>query len=199
MPRAFTSNERDLIAARLIDAGRRQFALHGLRRTNVAGLARAAGIAKGSFYLFHASKEALLLALLVDRQTRLRTELAELADDPALAPRDRIDGLIRAYLEFFRDDPLRAALGTPEDTEALARALPPGALERAQADEDSHFLDLLQPSQEAGELTPLDPETWIGLLRTLRSVGSSEERIGPARFAKTIDLLVSSLSDSLAW
>jgi len=49
MPRAFTEREREVIRSRLRAAARDTFRAHGLRRTNVEELARAAGISKSAF------------------------------------------------------------------------------------------------------------------------------------------------------
>lgn len=199
MPRAFSDPERDQIQTRLFEAGQDQFARLGLRRTGVADLARAAGIAKGSFYLFFPSKEALLLALLWEEQVRMRREVADAADAPQLQPRDRLERLLRLYLLGLADSLVHPALTDPQDLEALSRALPSGALARAQADEDSHFLGLLQGFQDAGELTPLEPEALVGLLRVLRAIAASREQIGHERFVKTVDVIVAAWAEYLAW
>ena len=42
MPKAFSTKEKEIIRQTLLDAGRKQFSQFGLRKTNVAELARAA-------------------------------------------------------------------------------------------------------------------------------------------------------------
>ena len=61
MPKAFTERDKELIRARLIQAGDKQFSAYGLKKTNIDALARAARISKGAFYLFYDSKEALFM------------------------------------------------------------------------------------------------------------------------------------------
>ncbi len=199
MPRAFSSRERELIEAKLCTAGLEQFQQQGLRRTNVAALARAAGIAKGSFYLFFPSKEALLLLLLQRRQQELRGQLDRLVHDSSLLPRDRVERFLRICFESFADSPAYGALSDPEDIESLVRALPPGALEQAQADEDGYLVGILQAWQDAGELTPLEPEALVGLVRLVQAAARGRDRIGAERFPKTVEVMVAALSDYLAW
>ncbi|MBN2550474.1 MAG: helix-turn-helix transcriptional regulator, partial [Anaerolineales bacterium] len=58
MPKGFSDQEKEIIRARLLEQGQRLFSAHGLKKTNIDELAAAAGISKGAFYLFFASKEA---------------------------------------------------------------------------------------------------------------------------------------------
>ncbi|RLE27205.1 TetR/AcrR family transcriptional regulator, partial [Candidatus Acetothermia bacterium] len=75
MPRAFTDAERERIRERLLAVGRELFARYGLRKTTVEELARASGIAKGTFYLFFPSKEALYAEVLLREAPRMLGEL----------------------------------------------------------------------------------------------------------------------------
>ena len=52
MPRAYTEAEQAAIRARLLAGGERRFAEHGLHAVTIRALTQAAGIGKGSFYLF---------------------------------------------------------------------------------------------------------------------------------------------------
>lgn len=52
-------NEQLHIRKRLRESGRRLFATFGVVKTSIDQLTREAGIAKGSFYKFHDSKERL--------------------------------------------------------------------------------------------------------------------------------------------
>src|ERR1700693_37680 len=53
---------------RILDTAARVFAEHGYLGTSLNELIRATGLAKGGFYFHFASKEALALACLHDRQ-----------------------------------------------------------------------------------------------------------------------------------
>ena len=65
MPKAFAEHEKTIIRQQLHEKGQQLFALHGLKKTSVDDLVQAVGISKGAFYLFYASKEELLLEILV--------------------------------------------------------------------------------------------------------------------------------------
>ena len=64
MSRAFNEEEKEAIRKKLITEGRVLFERYGLKKTNVAEIADAAGIAKGSFYNFYNSKEELFIDVL---------------------------------------------------------------------------------------------------------------------------------------
>lgn len=101
--RAFSDSEKEIIKARLLEAAYRLFSKQGFFRTNVAQLARAAGIGKGTFYIFFNSKEELLWALHQkmhgDFDTRLRPLLADLARNPE----DAIRRFLQTAFEMFAD------------------------------------------------------------------------------------------------
>ncbi|SFS19993.1 TetR/AcrR family transcriptional regulator [Yoonia litorea] len=59
-PRA--QRRKDARPSEIIDAGIDEFAEHGFERARLDRIAKAAGIAKGTIYLYYESKEALFLA-----------------------------------------------------------------------------------------------------------------------------------------
>lgn len=63
MPSKFTQEQQDQIQEKLFQKGIFLIRELGLQRTTVDKLTKACGIAKGSFYLFYASKEEYLVAL----------------------------------------------------------------------------------------------------------------------------------------
>src|SRR5512135_2087611 len=55
----------------ILEAARRVFAQKGFRDTSVDEIAQAAGVAKGTVYLYYSSKEAIYTAALEDGLRRL--------------------------------------------------------------------------------------------------------------------------------
>jgi AcrR family transcriptional regulator len=76
---------------RLIAAAAAAFARIGFAETNVDGIARDAGVAKGTVYLYFQNKRALFLAVLSELQRRL-------ADGVALKERAASDERLRAFV-----------------------------------------------------------------------------------------------------
>lgn len=143
MPKAFTEDESARIRARLLELGREHLAITGFRKTSIDVLTRGAGISKGAFYAFFASKEALWLELLSNAEASLRGELDRIVDDGD-DPTTTLRAFFRALFDAVTEHPMLRALADPEDMAWLLRALPPGALEAARRDDDVYFTSVLR-------------------------------------------------------
>ncbi len=197
MPRAFNAEERRSIETRIRAAGREQFGRVGLRKTTVSDLARAAGVAKGSFYLFFPSKEALLSSILQEEEVDLRREVREQMSRPYRSARDRFAHFLRLHFQGLDGHPLLRMLRDPLEIEALFRRLPPDALDQAQADDDAFFMQFISQWQMDGALQPQPGEAMEGLGRALRALNLHRDLIGETRFEALTDLLVESLAEAL--
>lgn len=78
------------------------FSRDGYDRASMAQLAGELGVSKGLLYHYYASKEALLFDIVRNHLAAL-VDVVEEADDPALAPEDRLEALVVALLEAYRD------------------------------------------------------------------------------------------------
>ena len=87
----------------IFDAAARLFASRGYGQTSVDALIAEAGLSKGAFYHHFESKEALLAALLEDRQRRCAEQMAE-AVAPASSLHEAIERLVQASLDSSEDD-----------------------------------------------------------------------------------------------
>ena len=197
MPRAFSADERKAIESRIRAAGRRQFALLGLRKTTVSDLARSAAIAKGSFYLFFRSKEALLSSILQEEEAELRREVREQMSRPHRSARNRFAHFLKLHFQSLDSHPLLRMLRDPIELEALSRSLPPGAFEQAQADDDAFFMRFISQWQHDGAVSPHSKEAMEGLGRALRTLNLYRDVIGKARFGALTDLLAEGLAEAL--
>jgi len=78
------------------------FSRDGYDRASMAQLAGELGVSKGLLYHYYASKEALLFDIVQNHLAAL-AEVVEEADDPALDPQARLEALVVALLEAYRD------------------------------------------------------------------------------------------------
>lgn len=132
------------------------FARDGYDRASMARLAAECGVSKALLYHYHASKEALLFDILKSHLAAL-VEAVEEADDPGLPPEARLEALVAALLEAYRDADAEHkvqidALGLlPESAQAelkaLERRLVAAFAEAVRAVEPAVFADgaLLKP------------------------------------------------------
>lgn len=78
------------------------FARDGYDRASMARLAAECGVSKALLYHYYISKEALLFDILQSHLAEL-VDVVEEADDPMLDPHKRLERLVVALLEAYRD------------------------------------------------------------------------------------------------
>jgi len=90
----------DFRRTQILDAARQSFLRHGVAETTVDGIARTAGVAKGTVYLYYKSKDEILRQL-------VGQDLKEFYEDTVPGIRladpiaDRVAAFLRATLAFF--------------------------------------------------------------------------------------------------
>jgi AcrR family transcriptional regulator len=84
----------------ILEAARQAFVKTGVAKTSVDQIARSAGIAKGTIYLYYKSKDDILRQLLDADLAELQAEtLPAISNDGALE--ERLERFFRAFLGFF--------------------------------------------------------------------------------------------------
>ena len=98
---------------RILSAAERIFARHGFFAAKVSDVAKEAGVADGTIYLYFKSKDDLLISLFERRMQQvndtLRTAIATVK-----SPRDQLRAFITAYLQLVHDEPSAAEVLTIE-------------------------------------------------------------------------------------
>lgn len=122
------AKDHDEKRAAIRDAAARVFADDGYDRTSMAAVAAQCGVSKALIYHYYASKEAMLHDMIEGHLSEL-LEAVEAADDPALAPAERLESLVAALLECYRDadSKHKVQLGAmrylPDDQQAELKAM----------------------------------------------------------------------------
>ncbi|MBC7169573.1 TetR/AcrR family transcriptional regulator [Candidatus Bipolaricaulota bacterium] len=199
MPRALTETEREAIRARLVEAGRELFARYGLRKTTVEELARAAGIAKGTFYLFFASKEDLYVELLLQELPRLVQRLlersfhstADVNEALVLFQRELVtlieeDDLVRAVVMDLQEytSPLTGHLDVHEVPTMAMSALAPLVAE-------------IQGAQRRREIIDGDVLEILGVLGMIKALPFSKRQIDPQLYPRLVTRMSQVIADGL--
>ena len=172
---AFSAEENEAIRKSLLEEVRRCAVTLGLRKTSVEQLTEAAGISKGLFYKYFASKELLFFEVLEDIHTEIY-QVAEQALEAGkdLAPSDRIAGALLTACKRLTE--IGAMKFIEEDAAYLLRRIPAQVKAEHYHDDEVHIRALLE---ESG-LTPrggmaLAAATIRGLILTV----SHQDQIGP--------------------
>ena len=109
-PRRGSSNDK---RERILDAAERIFARRGFFSARVSEIAREAGIADGTIYLYFKSKDELLISLFEHRMERVVTAL-QAAVAGGATPQEKLVSFIRTHLELVRQSPELAEVLTVE-------------------------------------------------------------------------------------
>jgi AcrR family transcriptional regulator len=96
--RAMAVEDKEERRNAILDAAQGLFLEHPDRMANVAEVAAAAGVAKGTVYLYFPSKEEMLLALHERDAAMFFDDLIALLDSPAAASFDAILGIARKHI-----------------------------------------------------------------------------------------------------
>lgn len=198
MPKPFTDEQRVKVRRALIEAGRTHFGRHGYRKASVEAIARQAGIGKGSVYLFFDSKAVLFAAVARHVEEELRGALLEELSGDFDSPQERIAQLLRSMMETFATEPILRLLAVPEEAQAFFRDLP-AREQRALRESDAAFFgDLVTDWVRRGWLAPIAAGDFVALLHALFAVSLGRRLVDPEAYPRVVNLLIASLSATLA-
>ncbi|WP_434416068.1 TetR/AcrR family transcriptional regulator [Nannocystis pusilla] len=177
---------------KILEAAIGLFVAHGYRKTSIDDIARAAGIAKGTVYLYFATKLDVLYIACAYEKLRLFTVLDGF-EAPSLDARDRLRQWVRASILMVAASPLltRASASDPDMLAALIEAMPERVGE-AMADANSflgHLLDAaVAPAQWTDEERHARAIVLQALTRFAPLVGDDPLRQGLSieQFAETL-------------
>ncbi len=97
---------------RILAAAERIFARHGFFAAKVSEIAKEAGVADGTIYLYFKSKDDLLISLFENRMTQVNEHLRAVIEREA--PAGQLRAFIKAYLRLIHDEPAAAEVLTIE-------------------------------------------------------------------------------------
>jgi len=137
--------------ARILDAAVKVFAERGYFSSTVAEIARAAGVADGTIYLYFKSKDDLLLRLFDEKMTQLLAEakaaLAEESDAPS-----RLKRFIQLHFSLVERNPDLASVLVVELRQS-AQFLKSADRQKLGAAYLDLIAQVVRDGQEKGELT----------------------------------------------
>ena len=148
----------DVRRQELMDAAVRVFSAKGISKTTVSDITDAAGVAKGTFYLYFDSKEQLLGAM----KERLVDEVLEHASAQyARVGREDwwalVDGVIESFVDFMLERKDMVHVLMQEGGHELAAGANDVFIQ-CEAKVDAMFASGIQAGIEAGAFRVTDPE-----------------------------------------
>ena len=139
---------------RILSAAERIFARHGFFAAKVSDVAKEAGVADGTIYLYFKSKDDLLISLFERRMQQVNETLSN-AVAKYKSPREQLRAFTQAYLQLVADEPAAAEVLTIELRQSS---------KFMKEYENPQFADFLRmlggiiaAAQDKGELTSVIP------------------------------------------
>jgi AcrR family transcriptional regulator len=141
---------------RILEAARKHFRYYGVRKTTMQEIARDAGVAVGTLYIYFRDKDDLLVACTQEYVTRHRRQAETILASEVCAA-DKLRGYV---LDRFRASQATRAGGYRHASELLREVLrlrPERQLEESRM-MCEYFARILRLGMESGELHTDDPE-----------------------------------------
>ena len=146
-PRGTGGDKRE----RILAAAERIFAQRGFFHARVSEIAREAGVADGTIYLYFKSKDELLISLFESRMERVVVSLGAAIESAGPSARDRLVAFLDTYAHMVVDNPALAEVLTVELRQSSK------FMKEYQSRQFGDFLRLLaglvSDGQEAGEFS----------------------------------------------
>jgi AcrR family transcriptional regulator len=152
----------------LLAAAREVFARHGYLATTTTTIAKAAGVANGSFYTHFTDKYEIFVALWHEVQEEmLHPGIQDTSGNAAADPVAAIEDATRAYLVYYRDN--AALLRAFEEVTGIDERFLELRLGRARAFEERNVRGIRRLQQQGLADPSLDPELTAAALSSMVS------------------------------
>jgi AcrR family transcriptional regulator len=149
----FRRKRRDAVAGQLLEAAETVIARVGYEDVTMGEIARAAGCATGTLYLYFKDKQQLVTAL-VERHGAEFRERVRAAMEDVEDPLERIRRATRSFLEYFAGN--RNYFKVLFGSNLICRGVLPGALPKSEQEErrrlQEGFLETIRQAQSRGQI-----------------------------------------------
>jgi AcrR family transcriptional regulator len=181
-----------VLRGRIMAAARRRFEKFGYRGASIAMIARDAGIAVGTVYLYFKNKEQILIALFEESNSRWMAEARRAADQPGSAE-ERLMRVAQASVEHYqRDELLRAVIA--RDLEMILAPLGEQFRDKVLRHNVELMAEIIRAGVRAGELRALDPEKTAFVLWTAADALFIQKRY---RYEEILPIYIAIVRDGL--
>lgn len=196
MPKAWSDDEKKIVRQSLIESSRKLFEKHGLQKTTVDEIVRAAHISKGAFYLFYESKEELYFDILEMTERDFKKVAFGKLETPGLSRRETFKAFLKESIAFLTTMPIYKQISSG-DLQYLMRKLPKKALDKHMRSDLEYFSQYLQPWIDKGWMRKVDPDALNGLFLSVVYFVVHRKDIGASSFDATEEILVDMIAEYL--
>lgn len=166
MARKFSDKEREAVRRNIMDEGRTLFARHGVRKTTIDDIARAAEIGKGTVYLFFPSKEDLVFEL-IREEYQAYGVLVDRLDQLPVVTTDDVKAALHELFVMLGRSPLLHTLYDSGESDEISRILSKEKQSEHEQDEECFFNELFEVLKKKGITPKHGPEVIRGLFHVV--------------------------------
>jgi AcrR family transcriptional regulator len=184
---AFTQEQKDEIQGKLIEAGFELSTSIGFKKMTVATVAKSAGVAVGSFYIFFDSKENFVLALIKEAEKEAELRMATVFEK---------DGTItlKKFLSVFREN------FRPETNFLLKISLDDWVWLKSHLTDTTYFntssdrqkIEYLLPRIK-GVREDIDPGVVVNFIKSIYALYQNRETLFEESLETNVDLIFDSI------
>ncbi len=154
------------------------------------------GIAKGSFYTFYESKEALFIETLLVVEHELAEGLNKVIQMPGRSDVERFKDFLMFQFQQLETNAFIKILLDPDEMASITRKIPVEQILATRTFQHDYFKQFVEDWQARGLLVKADVGGLVTLLTILPMLGFHKILAGPA-FPAAIDVLVNALAAGL--
>ncbi len=196
MPKAFSDKEKLIIRQKLLEEGKKLLERFGVQKTTVEEITRAAGISKGSFYLFYPTKEEFFFEIFESIEKEYRARIFKDVFQDGLPGRESFKRFLENAFHQIDNTPLLQGIVNQSDFEYLMRKLPEEKI-AAHLNRDNNFSEeFYQTWSDQGIFRKdTDPKGFAGVMKLLFFLILHQPEYSPEEYAATKELFIEILSD----
>lgn len=192
MPKIVSENEKQRIKELMFEKGVDLIKQKGIKKVTVEDITKAAGIGKGSFYLYYDSKEELLYDIVKRCETNMFNRIEALKGENI----DKREKAIKAAKEIYLAPDSIILYVSPTDFENLLHRLPSEIYGKEKAKSKDYF----KRTSEIFEIdkTVCDVNVLSQLMDALSFVASNSNNFYSEGRQKALDILVTAIAEYIA-
>lgn len=184
---AFTQEQKDEIQGKLIEAGFELSTSMGFKKMTVATVAKSAGVAVGSFYIFFDSKENFVLALIKEAEKEAELRMATVFEKDGTIP-------LKKFLSVFREN------FRPETNFLLKISLDDWVWLKSHLTDTTYFntssdrqkIEYLLPRLK-GVREDIDPGVVVNFIKSIYALYQNRETLFEESLETNVDLIFDSI------
>lgn len=184
---AFTNEQRDIIRGKFIEAGFELSTTIGFKKMTVAMVAKSAGVAVGSFYIFFDSKENFVLALIQEAEKEAELRMATVFEKDGTIP-------LKKFLSVFREN------FRPETNFLLKISLDDWVWLKSHLTDTTYFntssdrqkIEYLLPRLK-GVREDIDPGVVVNFIKSIYALYQNRETLFEESLETNVDLIFDSI------